>query len=627
MPARDDRLNRENFWEQQAEKLAWFKRWKRVLDWQEPYAHWFSGGTLNASYACVDVHIKNGLGNKVAYHCEDEQGNAVTWTYAELYKQVNQYAHALQKIGVSKNDIVMVYLPMIPQAIAAILAIARLGATHSVVFSGFSSHALKDRIDDTQAKFVITADAGVRRGKRIELKKIVDHAVSECSSIEKVLVIKRFEQEVFLQPGRDVVADDFFEENVFVEPVAVEANHPLFILYTSGTTGKPKGLMHSTGGYLTYARTTMEWAFDPDHTSVYWCTADIGWITGHSYVVYAPLLLGLTSVIHEGTLDYPDPSAWWRLVEKYRVSIFYTSPTAIRMCIKYGDQWPAACDLSSLKILGTVGEPINPDVWRWYHERIGAGRCPVIDTWWQTETGGFMIAPTAGLDLVALKPGSATVPLPTIAAEVVDTHGNPVPAGTKGYLVIKKPWPGMTIGVYNDPERFKEVYWSRFKGMYYTGDYARVDEDGYFWLLGRADEVVNIAGHRIGTAEIESAVVTLLMIAEAAAIGVHDELRGEAVVLFVILKNSGSESHDHVKQQITQVVREYIGAFVMLCGIYCVDKLPKTRSGKIMRRLLKAVVEGSPVGDVSTLEDGASLEEAKQAYLQLQTIINKTIAT
>ncbi|MBY0353607.1 acetate--CoA ligase [Candidatus Babeliales bacterium] len=622
MPALDTRLNSEHFWEQQAEKLAWFKRWDKTLEWHEPYAHWFKGGQLNASYLCVDVHIKNGLGNKVAFHWEDEQGSVITWTYAELYQQVNQYAHLLQKLGVKKNDIVMVYLPMIPQAAAAILAIARLGATHSVVFSGFSSHALKDRIHDTQAKFVITADIGIRRGKTIELKKIVDQAVSDCPSIEKVIIIKRSQHELVLHEGRDIIAQEHLEKNVFVEPVAVESNHPLYILYTSGTTGKPKGLMHSTGGYLTYVRATMQWAFNTKSDSVYWCTADIGWVTGHSYVIYAPLLLGLTSVMYEGAPDFPDPSSWWRLIEKYRVSIFYTSPTAIRMCIKYGDEWPAKFDLSSLKILGTVGEAINPEVWRWYHERIGANQCPIIDTWWQTETGGFLIAPTAGLDLVLLKPGSATLPLPTIEAEVVDAQGMAVPAGTKGYLVIKKPWPGMNIGIYNDPERFKEVYWSRFKGMYYTGDYARVDDDGYFWLLGRADEVVNVAGHRIGTAEIESAAVTLSMVAESAAIGVHDDIKGESIVLFAILKNSGVGHEHEIKQQIIKVVREHIGAFVVLRGVYFVDRLPKTRSGKIMRRLLKAVVEGSAIGDISTLEDGASLEEAKLAYSQLQSIVH-----
>jgi len=602
------------FWEQEAANLPWFKKWKKTLNWKEPYAHWFVDGQLNASYACVDVHAKGERRDKVAIHWSSESGESQDLTYHDLYVLVNKTASVLQKLGVKKGDVVVLYLPMIPQAVATMLACARLGATHSVVFSGFSSQSLADRINDTKAKFVVTADIGYRRGRVLNLKSIVDQAIESCKSVEKIVVVKRSNHTISMNTKRDVILQTMLDRaDEYVKPIPVESNHPLYILYTSGTTGKPKGLVHSTAGYLTYVYSTFKSAFDINDNTVYWCAADIGWVTGHSYIVYAPLLHGVTSIMHEGTPDYPDPGTWWSLIEKYKVSVLYTSPTALRLCKKFGNEWPKKYDLSSLQILGSVGEPINPEVWQWYHKIIGGGLCPVVDTWWQTETGGFMISPAPGRDLVKLKPGSATFPLPGIEADVVDEQGNSVPYETKGYLVIKKPWPGMTIGIHNAPERFKEVYWTKFPGKYYAGDYAMKDNEGYFWLLGRADEVLNIAGHRIGTAEVENAVVTLNAVAEAAAIGVKDEIKGEGIVLFVILQK-GHDRTQELKQAIFAVIHRSIGRFVTPKGVYFVSKLPKTRSGKIMRRLLKAIVEGTSVGDVSTLEDETSIEEIKSAF-------------
>jgi len=617
-------LDLEQFWEKQAAKLPWYKKWDKVLEWREPFAHWFVGGQINASYACVDAHVEAGLNNKVAIYWEDENGDTRTYTYMELYVLVNQYAGALQKIGVKKGDIVVVYLPMIPEAVAIMLAIARLGATHSVVFSGFSAAALRDRIEDGKVKFVVTADIGFRRGKKLELKKIVDEAVAGKTSVEKVLVVKRCQDELMMVQGRDLFLHDLLDVGAvtYVEPEHVESNHPLFILYTSGTTGKPKGIMHSTGGYLTYIYSTLKTAFDVNQDSVYWCTADIGWITGHSYVTYAPLLHGLSIFMYEGAPDYPAIDQWWKMIEKYGITIFYTSPTALRMFMRHDPALIKQHDLSSLKVIGSVGEPINPEVWLWYRKYIGNDVCPVIDTWWQTETGGFMISPRAEQSIATLKPGSATLPLPGIDADVVDLEGKSVPAGTKGFLVIKKPWPGMTLGIYGDPERFKEVYWSKFKGMYYSGDYAIKDTDGYFWLLGRADEVLNIAGHRIGTAEIESAVVAHRSVAEAAAVPIADEIKGENVVVFAILK-AGVNANDALKKEIIGSVRKHIGAFATPAGIYFVDKLPKTRSGKIMRRVLRAVVQGVSVGDISTLEDEASVEEVRSTMMHFKTLLQE----
>src|SRR3990172_5167374 len=528
----------ESFWEKEAEKIPWFKRWEKGLVWEEPFARWFVGGTINASYACVDVHMHSWRKNKVAIYWEDENGNTKTISYTQLYREVNRFASALKDIGVKKGDIVVLYLPMIPELVISMLATARIGAIHAIVFSGFSSEALADRINDTGAKVLITADFGIRRGKFVPLKEIIDSALKSTPTIEKVVLVKRTQEEINMEEGRDLLYHELLAkaEN-YTEPESVESSHPLYILYTSGTTGKPKGIVHSTGGYLVYNYATYKWVFDVSDESIYWCTADIGWVTGHSYIVYAPLLHGATIVMYEGAPDYPHLDRWWEIIEKYGVTIFYTSPTALRMFMRHGEEWIKRHDLSSLKILGTVGEPINPEVWEWYYRHIGGERCPIVDTWWQTETGGMMISPAPGLGPVPLKAGSTTLPLPGIDAEVVDDSGNPVSTGIKGYLVIKRPWPGMLMGLYHDPVRYKEVYWTNFKGVYYTGDYAIKDEEGYFWLLGRADETLKVAGHRIGTAEVESAVVANAFVAEAAVVGVPDPIKGEAIVIFTILKD------------------------------------------------------------------------------------------
>ncbi len=610
-----------HIWERAAQKLPWFKQWHTPLIWDEPHAHWFAGGELNAYFACLDIHINNGLGGKIALIWHSEDGQTATYTYRQLYEAVNACAAGLQKLGIALGDSVIVYMPMIPETLITLLALARLGATHVVVFSGFSSHALQDRINDVSAEYIITADYTIRRGKKINLKAIVDQAIQGNSSIKKVIIVDRAGNKTCITQPHDVCYQDIQQHAAQIAPVAVESNHPLFILYTSGTTGKPKGIVHSTGGYLTHCYTSFEAIFKPTSTDVYWCTADVGWITGHSYVVYAPLMHGLTIFMYEGTPDYPDASIWWSLIERYKITMLYTSPTALRMAIKAGDAWPNNHNLTSLRTLGTVGEPINPEVWKWYYTVIGKSRCAIVDTWWQTETGGFMIAPSAHTAHAALKPGSATKPLAGIDADVVTELGNPADCNTKGYLIIKQPWPGMCIGIYNDPERFKEVYWSKFSGYYYTGDYAYKDEDGFFWLLGRADEVLNIAGHRIGTAEIESAVLHHPMIAEAAAIGTTDAIKGEQATVFVTLKH-GNTPTAMLPDEIRMTVRTHIGAFVIPAQIYFIRQLPKTRSGKIMRRLLKGILEGKSLGDVSTLEDQASIDEIKHMYESLRQELN-----
>jgi acetyl-CoA synthetase len=608
----------EKHWDNQAKKLSWFKEWDKVLGWDEPFAKWFVGGKINASYVSLDVHLKTERKNKVAVYWEGEEGETVSLSYLQLYRRVNKFASGLKNIGVKKGDRIVIYLPMVPEAIIAMLASARIGAIHSVVFSAFGSSALADRIDDAKARFVITADFGRRRGKLIPLKHVVDQALETLSRrddslpVEHVVVVKRTKETITFY-DRDILYSDLIKNaSDYVAPESMESTDPLFILYTSGTTGKPKGIMHSTGGYLVYTNSVYQHAFDPQEDSTYWCTADVGWITGHSFVTYAPLMSGSTIVIYEGGPDYPAIDRWWNIIEKYKVSIFYTSPTAIRMFMKHGVEHIQKHDLTSLKILGSVGEVINPEVWEWYHKNIGGGNCPIIDTWWQTETGGFMIAPSAQ-DLVKLKPGSATFPLPGINADVVDEDGNPLPPNNKGYLVIKSPWPGMLIGIYGDPERYKKVYWSKFKGMYYSGDYAQKDDDGYFWLLGRSDEALNVAGHMLGTAEIESAAVSASCVAEAAVVGVPDEIKGEAIVLFVTLKKAFTPD-ESVKAEIIKTIRHHIGPIAKPREIYCVESLPKTRSGKIMRRVIKAIACGKDVGDLSTIENKSSVEQVRKVY-------------
>jgi acetyl-CoA synthetase len=614
-------INLEKFWEKEAEKLPWFRRWEKVLQWEEPYARWFVGGLLNASFGCLDVHLNTWRKNKVAIYWEDEQGNTKSFSYAQLHREVNRLASVLKKIGVQKGDIVVLYLPMIPELVISMLATVRIGAIHTVVFSGFSSQALSDRINDTGAKVLITGDFGIRRGKLVPLKEIVDIALKNSPTVEKVILVKRTGEKVAIEEGRDLIYQDLMKDaEKYIEPEPVESTHPLYILYTSGTTGKPKGIVHSTGGYLVYNYATYKWVFDISDESIYWCTADVGWVTGHSAIVYAPLLHGATIIMYEGSPDYPYLDKWWEIIEKYGVTIFYTSPTALRMFIRFGEEWIKKHDLSSLRILGTVGEAINPEVWEWYYKNIGNEKCPIVDTWWQTETGGIMISPAPGLELVPLKPGSATLPLPGIDAEVVDDSGNPVSPGIKGYLVIRKPWPGMLMDIYKDPSRYIETYWSRFKGMYYTADYAIKDEEGYFWLLGRADEVLKVAGHRIGTAEIESSAINTPSVAEAAVVGVPDEVKGEAIVIFVILKEGFNPEKD-VKENIIDNIRKQIGPIATPKEIYFVEKLPKTRSGKIMRRILKAIVLDKPVGDITTLEDEASVEEIKRTYDEFKRML------
>jgi acetyl-CoA synthetase len=615
----------EKFWAEEAKGIPWFKPWEKTLVWDEPFAKWFQGGTTNASYACLDAHLETDRKNKVAYYWEDEFGNTRTYSYSQLYAEVNRFASALKKIGVKKGDIVMMYLPMIPELPIAMLAATRLGAAHSIVFSGFSSQALADRIIDTEANVVVTADSGLRRGKYIPLKGIVDQACKLCPTVKHVIVVKRTpaDQQVEMTAGRDVFYHDIMKTaDTYVAPEQVEASQPLFTLYTSGTTGKPKGIVHSTGGFLVYCKSTFKWVFNPQPDSIYWCTADIGWVTGHTYIVYAPLVSGVTSFMFEGSPDYPGIDRWWELVAKYKISILYTSPTALRMFMKFGEEPIKKHDLSSLKLLGSVGEPINPEVWTWYFRVIGGNRCPIVDTWWQTETGGILISPAPGLTLVPLKPGSATIPLPGIDAAVVDDTGKEVPDGTRGFLVIRKPWPGMLMTLHKDPARYKEVYWSRFKGMYLAGDYAIKDTDGYMWLLGRADETLKVAGHRLGTAEIESAAVSMPFVAEAAVVGVPDPMKGEEIVLFAILRQ-GYEPTEENRKKLSAGIRTLIGPIAVPKEIHFVAKLPKTRSGKIMRRILKALASNTGIGDVTTLEDATSVAEIQKTYEEMKAQMAK----
>ena len=633
-------LDLESFWDKQAGAINWFKKWTKVLDWKEPVAKWFVGGELNASHLCLDVHIKEGRSDKIAIYWEDENGNKKTYTYGQLHKEVNNFSASLKKLGVKKGDVVVLYLPMITQAIVSMLSVARLGAIHTVVFSGFSSMALRDRIAETKSKFIITADYGLRRGKKIPLKKIVDEAVKDISLVEKIILVNRSDENIYseetfnvnvssdnvMEEGRDILYRDLIKNSEdFIDPVPVESNHPLYILYTSGTTGKPKGIVHSTGGYLVYIYNTFKRCFGINRNDVYWCAADIGWVTGHSYIVYAPLMHGASIFLYEGAPDTPSPSRWWELIEKYKVSIFYTSPTALRMFRSFGDKYITKSDLSSLRILGSVGEVINPEIWKWYSSVIGNNKCLIIDTWWQTETGGFMIAPRSNFKITDLKPGSVSFPLPGISADIVDESGNTLPAGEKGFLVINKPWPGMALGIYGDAKRYKDVYWTKFKGMYYSGDYAVKDSDGYFWILGRSDETLNIASHRIGTSELESVIVESNSVAEAAVVGIPDSIKGENFIVFVVLKNSktltlnvSSENVssdfnlEEVKKEIILGLRKSIGSLSKPKDIFFVKSLPKTRSGKILRRLLKKIFLNESYGDLSTLENNMVVKDIQK---------------
>jgi acetyl-CoA synthetase len=594
----------EGFWADQARSyLTWSKDFDQTLDWSDaPFAKWFVGGELNASYNCVDRHVEAGRGDKVAIHWVGEPGDTRDITYSDLLSEVQRAANALQSLGVVKGDRVAIYLPMIPEAVVTMLACARIGAPHSVVFGGFSADALRTRISDAQAKVVVTADGGYRRGTAVALKPAVDEAVSGETTVEKVLVVKRTGGEVTWDNNRDVWWHEALAAAAGTHPVVGhDSEHPLFILYTSGTTGKPKGIFHTTGGYLTQSAYTNAVVHDvhPD-TDVFWCTADVGWVTGHSYIVYGPLALGATQVMFEGTPDSPHQGRWWEVIEKYGVTVFYTAPTAIRTFMKWGEEIPAKFDLSSLRLLGSVGEPINPEAWMWYRRVIGGDRCPIVDTWWQTETGAIMISPLPGV--THTKPGSATIAVPGIAMDVVDDLGKPVPNGSGGYLVLTKPWPAMLRGIWGDPERYQETYWSRFPGLYFAGDGAKKDEDGNIWLLGRVDDVMIVAGHNLSTAEIESALVSHPKVAEAAVVGAKDDTTGQAVCAFVILRGNADEGEDIVTELRNHVAKE-IGPIAKPSKIMIVDELPKTRSGKIMRRLLKDVAENREVGDVTTLAD------------------------
>jgi acetyl-CoA synthetase len=608
----------EEFWAEEARKLHWFRTWDKVLEWNLPFARWFVGGELNASYICLDRHITGGKKNKVALYWEGEPGDTRVLSYATLYREVNRCASVLKNLGVAKGDRVAIYLPMIPELPIFMLACSRIGAIFTVVFSGFTGQALADRINDLEAKVLVTVDGGYRRGSQMPLKRTADEAMDLSPSIEKAVVINRAGLDVEMKPGRDFWYHHLFAEaSDHVDPEPVEASHPLYVLYTSGTTGKPKGVVHSTGGYMVYTHSTFGWVFNAREDSVFWCTADIGWVTGHSYIVYAPLAFGATSVMYEGAPNYPDLGRWWDIVQTYGVNILYTSPTAIRMFMQAGEEWLEKHDLSSLELLGTVGEPINPEAWLWYFKHVGGERCPIVDTWWQTETGGILISQAPAIELPPLKPGSASFPLPGIDPQVVNEKGEPAAPGERGLLVIKKPWPGMLMTLYGDPERYKDVYWSRFPGSYLTGDYSIQDEEGYFWLLGRADEVIKVAGHRLGTLELENAAVAFEPVAEAAAVSKPDPVKGEAIVIFAILRE-GYDPSSALEKELRDHIRNTVGPIAVPERVFFVRKLPKTRSGKIMRRLLKAVATEAVIGDVTTLEDGASIDEVKAAYEALR---------
>jgi len=615
-PAIYDRAlhNPETFWASEAEKLDWFTPWQNVLEWNSPWAKWFVGGKLNVTYNCVDRHAHSARRNKAAIIWEGEPGDSRVLTYGMLQREVNRCANALRSLGVSKGDRVAIYMGMVPELAIAMLACAKIGAPHSIVFGGFSAEALRERINDAKAKIVVTCDGAWRRGSIVPLKASVDEALRETPTIQNVVVVRRIGDacKAAMQPGRDVWWHDVTNaasDECAAQPM--DAEDMLFVLYTSGTTGKPKGIVHTSGGYLVGVSATHRYVFDLKEEDVYWCTADIGWVTGHSYIVYGPLANGATSLMYEGTPDYPDRDRFWSIIDKYGVNIFYTAPTAIRTFMRWGTELPAKHSLASLRLIGTVGEPINPEAWIWYHDYIGRRRCPIIDTWWQTETGMIMISPLPGL--TATKPGSATRPLPGIVAEVVDAKGEPVGPGAGGYLIIKRPWPAMMRTIYGDPDRYVQQYWSRYPGVYFTGDGCKVDEDGYFWLLGRVDDVMNVAGHRISTYEVESALVDHSSVAEAAVIGRTHEVKGQGISAFVTLKE-GIAPSDALKNELKQHVVGKIGAIARPDDIFFVSELPKTRSAKIMRRLLRDIAEGRLLGDTTTLADPAVVTRLKAQY-------------
>ncbi len=600
----------EAFWGSLADEIHWFKPYEKVLQWEEPFAQWFVGGQTNVSYNCLDAHLDTPRANKAALIWEGEPGDVRVLTYQMLHREVCKFANVLKGLGVGKGDVVAIYMPMVPELAIAMLACARIGAIHSIVFAGFSAEAIADRNNDASAKLQITADAAWRRGKQLPLKTSVDEALQKSPTVQKCVVLRRVGCEVDMKAGRDFWWHELMEEasaDCPAEPI--DANDTLFILYTSGSTGKPKGIKHGTGGYNLYVKKTMEWVFDLRESDVYWCTADIGWVTGHSYIVYGALSAGATSLMYEGAPNWPDEGRFWEIIEKYRVNIFYTAPTAIRAFIKWGDRWVEGHDLSSLRLLGTVGEGINPEAWMWYHEKIGGGRCPIVDTWWQTETGGIMMTPLPGA--TPTKPGSCCKPLPGIVPKIVGKDKKPVPAGSGGWLIITKPWPGMLQGIWGDDERYQAQYWSQVPGNYLCGDNARQDEDGYYWIMGRIDDVLNVSGHRLSTIEIESALVSHPAVAEAAAVGRPHELKGEAVAVFVTLTDGDPD--EDLRNELKQHVRKEIGALAVPDDIRFTHALPKTRSGKIMRRLLRDIAAGKQsVGDTSTLEDFSVLARLQQ---------------
>jgi acetyl-CoA synthetase len=602
----------EKFWAREARELVWQRPWKKVLEWKSPFAKWFVGGELNVAENCLDRHLQGPRRNKAAIIWEGEPGDKRILTYQQLHREVCRFANVLKRNKIRKGDRVIIYMPAIPEAAIAMLACARIGAIHSVVFGGFSADSIRDRIADCRATAVITADGGYRRGGIVPLKHNVDEALRDGTTIKRVIVFRRAGNEIHIEEGRDVW---WHRELEYVDakcpPVALESEHPLYILYTSGSTGKPKGILHTTGGYLVGIHTSAKYVFDLREDDIYWCTADIGWVTGHSYVIYGPLAAGATTLMYEGAPNWPEPDRFWRIVEEYAVSILYTAPTAIRAFIRWGDHWVKKRDLSSLRLLGTVGEPINPETWTWYHETIGGGRCPIVDTWWQTETGAIMITPLPGA--IPTKPGSATLPFFGVDPAVVDAEGNEVPPNVGGKLIVRRPWPAMLRSIYGDKPRYKKQYWSEYQDNYFTGDGARRDQDGYFWIVGRIDDVLNVAGHRLGTSEIESALVSHPGVAEAAAVGRPDELKGQGVVVFVTLK-SGVKPTPSLKEELRGHVGQHIGAIAKPDEVRFAEALPKTRSGKIMRRLLKEIASGKTVtGDTTTLEDFSVLAKLGSA--------------